>query len=56
MVSKLTSIRTVDDVIVVKKSEDGTVWYLPAYVRCEVKLSRASDWERIVLRVFFAYL
>ena len=40
-----------DDLIVTQRSTNGHVWYLPAYMRVCVRLSRTSDWERLVHRV-----
>jgi hypothetical protein len=40
-----------DDLIVAQRSTNGHVWYLPAYMRVCVRLSRTSDWERLVHRL-----
>ena len=44
-------VRFVDDVVVLQRASNGHVWYLPAYARVVVRLSRTVDWERIVRRL-----
>ena len=42
-------IHVIDDIVVLVRSSDGHVWYLPGYARTIVRASRAHQWERIVI-------
>ena len=37
-----------DNIIATKKSPNGHVWYMPAYMHVSVHVSRVYDWERLV--------
>lgn len=41
-------VHFVDDLIAVQRSPNGHVWYMPAYARACVRISRVYDWERLV--------
>ena len=41
-------VHFIDGLIAVQRAPNGHVWYMPAYARACVRISRVYDWERLV--------